>query len=129
MLISGNTVDTAGHAGIYVKAPDAMVTNNVVRGASARGIETPTTIHATALNNRVTRSGSDGIVMSGPRILARGNVVGRSFGRGLAGDGDAVTFASNTSYLNATAGIELTGTASADTIDRKISFGNITGLR
>ncbi len=130
-VITGNTVDSVGGAGIRTQGPGAEVTGNVVTRAVGRGLDISSGFLTTMLDNQVVGAGADGAVVSGQIVQVRGNVVGRSGGRGLAVTGEEVTVRANTLYLNADAGLDLSGTSSAgvDSVDHNIAYQNDVGLR
>lgn len=126
-----NVVEGAGQAGIRVHGPifsRGAVETNTVHDAGDAGIVVDGLKNVELRDNVVLRSAADGIWLGGTavRIVER-NIVGRSQAGGVTVAAGSGVYRGNTAYLNAGAGLDITG-AVGDSIDHNISHGNDVGL-
>lgn len=127
-MVVGNLVEDVGQEGIVAGGMGGTLADNSVARAAGVGIQSDYKDHVTG--NRVIASGGDGIVLNRcPEVT--GNVVGRSAGRGLvvSAPWSPVSIRSNTSYLNAGAGFDLSSNASTDSVTGNIAQANGLGLQ
>jgi hypothetical protein len=127
--VTGNLVEDVGLEGILAGGTGGTVANNTVTRSGGVGVSIRDwKEHVTG--NRVIASGGDGIVVTFGQEV-RGNVVGRSAGRGLVIGtwGTPLSVKSNTAYLNTGAGFEVAGSASGDSITGNLAHGNSVGLK
>ncbi|HET7225429.1 MAG TPA: right-handed parallel beta-helix repeat-containing protein [Candidatus Eisenbacteria bacterium] len=118
-VVTSNSVDTAGTAGIHQTGGDGlMLSGNTVRHSGDPGVwaQGPGLVS----QNIVLGAGGDGI--RSETATVRANVVGRSQRAGIVVV-SAADVSGNTSYENGAEGYLLNGT-SADTIAHNIAFGN-----